>query len=99
MSRYSKIIQRDNKNIEVAWGYDEPLREYFLQEFHDEDDLEDEEEETIFSISNVHTIAFHPKYPGKFRYSNSEILKLMEEYDEDVIPKEHKQAVAMDLPF
>lgn len=95
MSRYSKIIEKDGKKTEVVWGYDPPLQEYFLQEFNP--NAADDEEDCIFSISSISTLEFHPRFPGKFRYKNSEILELMSEYD--VIPDEHKQAVAMDLPY
>lgn len=90
MSRYTKQVD----NLLFAWGYDEPLQEYFFSC----EDLNLEEDELIFSIANHITIKPHPSFPDHYNYSNSEILEVMEMYD-DVVPEEHRMAIVNDLKF
>lgn len=98
MSQYIEKIPE--AQVEVHWGYDEPLQEYFLSLF-DLSVMDDREEDCIYSIMSHSTTMCHPGYPGKFDWSNSEILELIEKnkYLRNIIPKEHKEAIALDVPF
>jgi hypothetical protein len=86
MSRYTKVLE---DGTYVAYGYDEPLQEYFIQLF-------DSEEECLFSIANYNTLLEHPDAPHKVRYSNSELLEVFQKYN---LPVNHIIMLASDLPF
>jgi hypothetical protein len=88
MSRYSfKIVKSSGKHYQVAYGFDRPMQEYFLQVFDldkpDEDDKDDVQ--CIIWEGNRMT--------GK---SNSEMLELFELWG---VPQKHIEQVALDLPF
>ena len=103
MSRYNARLK--NNRI-LSWGYDEPLREYFLHEEYSPeeikklsfDDEEEGDEHLVFAISNKFTLKPHPDTPNKYTYTNGEILTHMNRY-RDVIPKAHLEAIASDLSF
>lgn len=104
MSRYNKTVKKDGKTVHYAWGYDAPCQEYFFQCFKDEEDLSDDEEsDVIFSISSVHTLTPHPDHPGKMKWSNGQIIELMQKYTDEkgecVVPMDHRTHIALDLPF
>lgn len=86
MSRYEKVLPNGEQ---VAWGYDRPLSEYFIQKF-------DKKGETIWSIANYNTLEPHPDHPQKIRYSNSELLEYYEQYE---LPQNHINALCLDIPF
>ena len=92
MSRYTHTV---DKKL-YAWGYDEPMSTYFFQCIV-MDELTDEVDEVEFSVDSYFTTMPHPKYPNKQKYSNGEMLELMSEYD--FIPREHLEAVALDLTY
>jgi hypothetical protein len=94
MSRYTKQID----DALYVWGYDRPLQEYFLQAHNLKEPLRDDDDGVLFSISSYNTLKPHPSTPRKMRYSNGEILELMEDLG-DVVPEEHRYAIAMDIPF
>jgi hypothetical protein len=88
----------------IAWGYDNQLAEYFMQEYYSEEELNkmtkkelERTDEVVFSVSSHTTLTPHPKYPKKMDWSNNDLLQLMRKYPE--IPRIHKQAIAADLPF
>jgi hypothetical protein len=95
MSRYSTI-----KNDKIyTWGYDRPLKEYFFSCRNTEIEESDLSEDLFeFSISSNYSIMPHPNHPDKLSYSNGEILEIMQQYD-GVVPLQHMDAVALDLPF
>ena len=99
MSRYYKIVGV----FEYAWGYDDPLQEYFVQKFNLDPDLTDDEDDVVYSIGSHCTTKPHYDFPDKEHWSNDDIIELMErinkEASEPIIPINHIQAVAMDLPF
>lgn len=86
MGRYQEKMK--NGNV-IAWGYDRSLNEYFIQ-------LEDSSGECIWAISNY--FVMKAKSPGKLSYSNSELLKVFQEYS-DYIPKKHIDNLALDIKF
>lgn len=88
MSRYSKGLENGQT---LAWGYDRPLSEYFIQ-------LEGFDDETVFEIGSYYTTKPHPEYPTKLTYTNSELLEIFNQYAH-VIPEAHLSAIASDLPF
>lgn len=106
MSRYTAVNAATGRPI--AWGFD-LLNEYFLTEYWNPQEaldlerrLEADEDievnpEVRFSIMSHTTTDPHPNAPKKLHYSNSEFIELMETYPE--IPKEHLNAIALDLPF
>jgi hypothetical protein len=106
MSRYTNFI---SSGRQIAWGYDKPLQEYYLQEFYTEQEIDQHYERTghelecVFSISNRHSTAPHPDYPHKTVFSNSEIAQLMRAYNTDhgreLIPEDHIQRTLLDHPF
>ena len=87
MSRYSKKINNDT----LAWGYDNPLQEYFIQ-------LYDQSDECVFELGTTATLVPHPQFPSKIMWSNKEILEIFEQYH-TVIPAEHIAAVKENKPF
>lgn len=95
MSRYTKTI--DEGKVVLAWGYDSPMSEYFFQAINTE--AEEDEDDIIFSISSYHTLKPHPDYPNRMKWSNSEILELMETKYKNHIPAVHRAALAGDLMF
>ena len=97
MSRYSRNILVDNVPHSLAWGFDRPLSEYFIQLF-DESDTEDFRDDCVFSVSSITTTKAHPEFPSKMHWTNGELLQVFERY-KDVIPHEHIDALTLDLPF
>lgn len=99
MSRYSKIVGP----LGYAWGYDHPLSEYFFQCFDNTAPSDDENDGTVFSISSRVTLVPHPDTPSKYSYSNSEIMEVMlkeaQNQKQEIVPKEHLDMIASDLPF
>jgi hypothetical protein len=94
MSRYRFVntTKEPGKRYEVAYGFDRPMQEYFLQVFdlnvpeagNNNDDDDDD----------VHCIVWEGnRMTGK---SNSEMLELFELWG---VPETHLQQVALDLPF
>jgi hypothetical protein len=104
--RYTNFI---SSGRQIAWGYDKPLREFFLQEFYTESEVDEhfeqtgEEIECFFSISNRYSTHEHPDYPHKTAFSNSEIAQLMRHYNtehnREIIPEDHIQKTLLDHPF
>jgi len=84
MSRYSFKTTVDDKTLEVAYGYDRPLQEYFIQVFNYEISDEDCDACILWEGSRM---------TGK---SNSAMIYLYEKYK---VPEEHIRQVALDLPF
>jgi len=66
MSRYTLRVIKDGKEYEVAYGYDRPLMEYFIQVF---DNTMPEDEECILWEGNYMTDK-----------SNSEMYRLFEKW-------------------
>lgn len=98
----------------MAWGYDNPLSEYFLTQFltkeeerkvikHNQrlrpDDNNYKDEEVVFSIMSHTTTVLHPDYPDQLDFANSEFLEIMEQYPPGTFPKEHIESIVLDLPF
>jgi len=88
MSRYTATLENGN---ELAWGFDRPIGEYFIQLF-------DPEDEPIFSVGSHVTLTPHPVYPHRKHWSNGELLQVFEDYN-DAIPEDHIQSLALDLVF
>jgi len=99
MSRYTQTTQKNR--ISYAWGFDHAIG-YFFSKYDEKIDGE-EDDNCVFSISSVLTLIHRDKSKRKPRYSNGEILQAMEEEEtldsELKIPEEHKEAIAMDIPF
>lgn len=97
MSQYTRMAQ-DGRML--MWGYDYPLCEYFFAVYFNEEEMKtrDEDNDIYFNISSHTTLTPHPDKPKQMDYANSEILELMKPYHNE-IPKEHRDAIAMDLPF
>ena len=91
----SRHTTQHNK-FHYAWGYDHPLSSYFFQKFRDEP--KEGEEECVFSIDSYFTTEPHPDFPNKTSFTNSEILEIMEA-EGDVVPSNHLDQIALDLPF
>jgi hypothetical protein len=91
MSQHRIETMKKGKRYRVVYGYDRPLREYFIQAW----DLESDGA-PLFSVSNRFALEPHPDTPEKFDYSNGELLELYEEWG---VPEEHVQLLAMDLPI
>ena len=100
MSRYAIEEIRSGVTYLVSFGYDNPCTEYFLHveqiDPRPEPTEEDEQPELIFAIASYNTMKCHPDYPGKFRWPNSELLRLFEHWG---VPSVARVALAMDLPF
>jgi len=95
MSRFQKEIKQEG--ILLTWGYDRPMSEYFLQAF--KIDALPDEDDIVFSISSYSTLKPHPEYPDRTTWSNHELLELIEKKYDDHVPADHKNALALDLPF
>jgi len=110
MSRYHHRHTVNGQEWSVEYGYDPPLSEYFLQ-VHDPTPVTTVEEAVryeqnpragcdgngcLFAISSHMTLRCHPKFPGKTRWSNGELLEQMEFWG---VPQAHRSQVALDLPF
>lgn len=98
MSRYSII---HSSTITYAYGYDIPLNEFFFQKFDSSID-EDEDDDTVFSISNKFTTKPHPDYPNKTEYSNNEIVKVIQkemELEELLFDIDHLRNIKNNIPF
>lgn len=67
MSRYIFTTVKDNKEYEVAYGYDWPLTEYFLQVY--DNSLPEDEELILWEGSRMTT------------KSNSQMLELYQEWN------------------
>jgi hypothetical protein len=88
MSRYRFVNDKKEpgKLYEVAYGYDRPLQEYFIQVF--DINAKDTDED------DIHCIVWEGnKWSDK---SNSEMLELFELWG---VPDNHCQAVALDNQF
>lgn len=92
MSRHTTRF--DNK--ELAWGYDNPINEYFIQLWDSK--REPFTDDPIFSIGTVAPLTPHPKYPDKTKWSKDEVLAIYKEYS-DHIPESHIRAMENDKPF
>lgn len=92
MSRYSKIVN----GKEYAWGFDPVTPEYFFQGYGEHGDI-------VFSVGSYSTEDPHPKYPNQKRYSNGQLLELIEHEENSIgqliVDKEHKDAIVSDLEF
>ena len=88
MSRFTFLNnwKENGKILEVAYGFDRPLQEYFIQVFDTTaPDTDDDDTHCILWEGNRMTDK-----------SNSEMLELFKEYG---VPENHLQQVALDLPF
>ena len=83
MSRYALLVKKDKKIYSVAYGYDRPLLEYFIQVF-----------DTSIADEDSSCILWKGSYMSNL--SNSKMLELFEQWN---VPEEHLQMVALDLPF
>lgn len=99
MSRYTNHILHNNEDLLISWGYDEPMSEYFIQIESMDNTNEDGEVNMLLWVGSYTVIV--PELNGKKSYTNSELLELIESDSRlnKVIPKEHKDAIALDLPF
>jgi len=92
MSRYSRIVN----GKEYAWGFDPINPEYFFQGFNEKD-------EVVFSVGSYFTEDPHPSFPNRKRYSNGQLLELIEHEEKTIgqliVDKDHKEAIAGDLEF
>ena len=106
MSRYRKITKEGR---ELVWGFDYPLGEYFFSCTKTAEEKEKEKEklsieaaeeidEYLFHIGSYTTFTPHPDYPDLYCYSKSELVPIMEQFKE-YIPKEHIDAIVLDVPF
>lgn len=89
MSRYSADLPNGRT---LVWGFDNPLGEYFVQEFYttlesfviDQENEEGEkpfrDPEVLYSIMSHTTTVPHPDHPEQMDYANSEILEILEKY-------------------
>jgi len=101
MSRYSFDVVRDGTRYLVSFGYDYPCTEYFLHveyadAHHCRESEEDGNPELLFAIASYNTLKCHPDHPGKFRWSNGEMLEMYQCWD---VPSVAQTAVALDQPF
>jgi hypothetical protein len=103
MSRYTFETEREGVRYHVAFGYDNPLSEYFIHvSYADPKDMlgepstENPEPELLFAVSSYNTLKCHPDYPGKTKWSRGELLELFEAWN---CPPLACQALAGDLPF
>ena len=88
MSRFTFLNnwKENGKILEVAYGFDRPLQEYFIQVFDTTaPDTDDDDIHCVLWEGNRMTDK-----------SNSEMLELFKEYG---VPENHLQQVALDLPF
>lgn len=83
MSRYSHKIVKKGKTYTVAYGYDRPLSEYFLQVFDESKEKDDDGCILWLGSYMTHT-------------PNSEML---DNYIEWGVKKDHADMLALDLPF
>lgn len=83
MSRFSHKIEKNGKEYEVAYGYDRPLSEYFIQVF--DPSIEDEDNQLIVWEGSRMT-----------NKSNGEMYRLFEKWG---VKEEHLECLAMDLSF
>lgn len=90
MSRHT----RQTEEYSYAWGFNSPTG-YFFKKF--DKNAEHGDEALVFSIDSMFTEVPHPDYPDKQSYTNGEMLEIMDE--EGVVPEEHMQRLALDLPF
>lgn len=88
MSRYEKY----EDGFGYAWGYDNPLQEYYYQKFIEK---ADDGVDFIFSIGTGIIEVPHPDYPDKIRFNRGELLEVME--NDGVVPEEHLEKLALDL--
>ncbi len=88
MSRYAKKV--DNAYT-LNWGYDNPLKEYFIE-------LLDSEGEHVCALGTNVCLMPMPESPRKMKYSKAEIQAVFNRYAE-YIPEAHLSALALDLPF
>lgn len=97
MSRYQKQIGTKL----YAWGIDQdPLIGYF---FDLEDSSVKKNDGVIFNLGRKITFQPHPTTPTKKSYNRSEILELMiyeeQQIGEEIVPEDHKTAIATDQMF
>jgi len=85
MSRFTCKTIKDGKEYEIAYGFDRPLGEYFIQVYDPSKNEEENEDGLIVWEGSRMT--------GK---SNSEMCKLMETWE---VPEHHISGVALDLPI
>lgn len=89
MSRHlawkTETVDGVEKKYSIAYGFDRPLQEYFIQVFENGSATEENEDGLIVWEGSRMT-----------HKSNGEMLELFEKWG---VPEEHRQAVAMDLPF
>lgn len=98
MSRYCHEFRKDGKLYLVSYGYDRPLQEYFIhaEEIDPPLDPPSDDRGMLFAVSSYNTMQCHPDYPGKMRWSNSELSELFTEWG---VPYEYRVQLALDLPF
>jgi hypothetical protein len=87
MSRYSTQIDGNT----LAWGYDRPLNEPFIQ-------MLDSEDNSIFELGLQFTTQPHPNFPRKLNWDLEELIGIFEIYQTH-IPEEHMAALKKGLPF
>lgn len=86
MSQY--IFNTDNGHIQ--YGFDPHMQGYFIGLY--------ENDECIWNISSYASLQPHPDYPGKFNYSNSELLDIIRGLQYH-IPEDFINAIELDLPI
>lgn len=89
MSRYVKTTTKNHIEYEVAWGYDRPLQEYFLQVFRPDkrDDLEFDPTGDGLMLSEGSSTT---------KRSNGYMLNLFEVWG---VPANHVESLINDLQF
>jgi hypothetical protein len=94
MSRYT--CELPNGRV-IAYGYDGPLCEYFLQEYYAPNEVENPNHDIVFSISNYWTMVPHPEFPNKETYDRQDMIKMYQRYPQ--IPESVITLMALDLPI
>jgi hypothetical protein len=100
MSRYTVYIG----TIEYAYGFDEPLQEYFFDKCDSALSTDENEGGYIFQVSNHYSMLPHPDYPvTKEHYSNGDIMTIVKDEERKmgrlIWKEEHYDALGGDLKF
>lgn len=93
MSRLTKHTER----FVIAYGYDNPLQEYFVQKF-DKTKSDERDENIVYSLSTNMNEVNHPDYPKRNRTSRGQMLEILEQEGFDK-KDDIMWALAMDLPI
>jgi len=107
MSRIVKNFKKDDRDYELAYGWDGPFSRiaeknvYFMQ-LHDESLTEEEEEAgkpyCVWSVGNYSKMIIipHPDTPDKYVYTLEELIAIAEKHE---IDPSFIGAMKNDLPF